>query len=62
MDIPIIMSEFQKKMISQDGQDVNYERKNDIVKGKDWYTNGDSSDIPERQSNKINNNPYIFVR
>jgi len=54
--------EFQKKMISQDGQDVNYERKNDIVKGKDWYTNGDSSDIPERQSNKINNNPYIFVR
>jgi hypothetical protein len=54
--------EFQKKMISQDGQDVNYERKNDMVKGKDWYTNGDSTDIPERQSNKINNNPYIFVR
>jgi hypothetical protein len=27
-------AEFQKKMISQDGQDANYERKNDILKGK----------------------------
>jgi len=54
--------EFQKKMLSQDGQDVNYERKNDMLKGKDWYTNGNSIEVPERQTPKINNNPYIFVR
>ena len=54
--------EYQKKMLSQDGQDTNYERKNDMLKGKDWYTNGNSIDIPERQSAKINNNPYIFTR
>jgi hypothetical protein len=55
-------TEFQKKMLSQDGQDTNYERKNDMIKGKDWYANGNSIEVPERQTPKINNNPYIFVR
>jgi hypothetical protein len=54
--------EFQQKMITQDNQNTNYEKKNDMVKGKDWYTNGNSIEIPERQSTKINNNPYIFTR
>ena len=49
-------------MLSQDGQDANYERKNDMLNGKDWYTNGNSMPMPERQTPKINNNPYIFVR
>ena len=54
--------DFQERMNSQDGQDVNYEKKNDMLKGKDWYTNGNSIQIPEPQSPKRNNNPFIFVR
>jgi hypothetical protein len=54
--------DFQEKMISRDGQDANYERKNDMVKGKDWYSNGQANPFPEHEKPRSNNNPFIFVR
>jgi hypothetical protein len=54
--------EFQQKMLSQDGQNVNYERMNDLSRPKDWYKNGNSIQMPEPQLPKKNNNPFIFVR